>query len=229
MESTKTLTEAVENYLKAIYNLSIEDPAGATQHRIAEMVGVSISGVSKMLRTMEKSELIEYSPYHPVKLTERGAKVAIEIIRHHRLLELYLVKSLGYSWEDVHREADRLEHYISEQMEERIETLLGFPTVDPHGDPIPTRDGHMPAVSCITLASQPVGARVIVRRVTDEYEDLLRYLAARGVRPGVQLTISDREPFGGSIVIDSAESGTQRISPQAGANVFVEELKTDEP
>jgi DtxR family Mn-dependent transcriptional regulator len=221
MDTGKLSTEAVENYLKAIYYLATEDSAGATQLKIAQMVRVSISGVSKMLRTLEKADLIEYSPYRPVKLTDRGEKIALEIIRHHRLLELYLVNSLGYSWEDVHQEADRLEHYISERMEERIEKVLGFPTFDPHGDPIPTRDGHMPATSNISLASQPIGAQLIVRRVADEDEELLRYLAVRGVTPGARLSISEREPFGGSIVLQAGE-GTQRVSPAAASQVFVE-------
>jgi DtxR family Mn-dependent transcriptional regulator len=227
MNQTKTITEAVENYLKAIYYLTMQDHSGASQQAIAQAVGVSISGVSKMLRAMAKSDLIVYSPYHPVSLTERGEKIALETIRHHRLIELYLVRSLGYGWDDVHREADRLEHYISEQMEDRMESALGFPTTDPHGDPIPTRDGFMPAFSCVTLASQPVGKRVLVCRVTDEDEELLRYLGARGITPGTKVTIADREPFGGSIVLTTGDE-SQRVSPYAASHVFVEDCSEDE-
>lgn len=233
MQQEKVSNETVENYLKAIYTLSqgngtdADDAAdvhrGANQQRIADSLGVSISGVSKMLRTMHRADLIDYSPYHPVRLTERGRAIALEVIRHHRLLELYLTQSLGFGWESVHREADRLEHYISEEMEDRIEAALGFPQFDPHGDPIPSRAGQMPEFSRRSLARCAPGDRVVVSRVTDEDADLLKYLADKGIRPGVGITLIEREPFGGSFVmcIDGREQ--QRLSPYAAGHVFVQE------
>ncbi len=222
MNIPKLTTEAVENYLKAIYYLSCDtSDHAASQQKIADHVGVSISGVSKMLRSMAKGDMIVYSPYHPVRLTDRGEKMALEVIRHHRLLELYLVQSLGFGWEEVHGEADRLEHYISEEMETRIESALGFPSFDPHGDPIPTRDGIMPKYSTVTLAAQSDGTSVIVRRVADEDNALLRYLGERGVKPGTVIKIIEKEPFGGSLVLDVCGE-TQRVSVQAASKVFIE-------
>ena len=123
-----------------------------------------------MLRHLAKHQLVAYTPYQPVHLTPIGEKIALETIRHHRLLELYLMESLGYGWEQVHSEAERLEHHISEEFEASIERLLGFPAFDPHGDPIPTRDGRMPPLVTATLAAQEDGARLVIRRVTDEDE-----------------------------------------------------------
>jgi DtxR family Mn-dependent transcriptional regulator len=232
MPKEKLSNETIENYLKAIYTLSqgngVDKPLGpdehrgANQQRIADALGVSISGVSKMLRSMKRSELIEYSPYHPVVLTERGTKIALEVIRHHRLLELYLTQSLGFGWESVHREADRLEHYISEEMEDRMEAALGFPAFDPHGDPIPSRSGTMPEFSRRSLATCIQGERVVVSRVTDEDEDLLRYLGEKGIRPGVRVTVLQREPFGGSYVMQVGDELDQRLSPYAASQVFVD-------
>ena len=204
MSETRLATESVENYLKTIYALSHEEDgdgsvSGASQQRIADALGVSISGVSKMLRTLARSELVDYSPYHPARLTQAGEKIALEIIRHHRLIELYLMKTLGYGWDAVHREADRLEHYISEEMEERIEAMLGYPTLDPHGDPIPTRDGQMPPVSRLNLdfLGQP-GVRLRVERVADEDAMLLRHAQERGLVPGAEIEVTERDAYGGS-------------------------------
>jgi DtxR family Mn-dependent transcriptional regulator len=232
MSQEKDLTETIENYCKAIYTLSqgngvdvelaSDVQVGANQQRIADAVGVSISGVSKMLKAMQRAELVTYSPYHPVKLTERGTKIAIEVIRHHRLLELYLTQSLGFGWEAVHREADRLEHYISEEMEDRIEAALGYPAFDPHGDPIPSRTGEMPPFSRRPLSSCTPGANVAVSRVTDEDDNLLKYLAEKGIRPGVTVTLLEREPFGGSFVLQIGDSNPERLSPYAANHVFVD-------
>ena len=218
-------SEPVQNYLKAIY-AAMDGDGGASQIEIAALVGVTQSGVSKMLRQLERHGLITYEPYHPVHLTELGRRAALETIRHHRLLELYLMQNLGFSWEQVHQEAERLEHHISEEFEDCIDRMMGYPQFDPHGDPIPTRDGQMPPEVRTTLESQPVGAHVVIRRVTDEIRELLTYLAERGLRPGVVLTVSDREPFGGSLIVTMDEHQV-RISPEAGKHIFVETLLPD--
>ena len=213
-------SEPVQNYLKAIYAATKTDE-GASQIEIARLVGVSPSGVSKMLRHLERHGLITYEPYRPVHLTDLGRRVALEIIRHHRLLELYLTQSLGYTWEQVHQEAERLEHHISEEFEDCIDRLMGYPEYDPHGDPIPTRDGRVPPEVRTTLESQAIGATVVIRRVTDANRDLLSYLAERGLRPGTVLTLTDREPFGGSLLLN--RDGQQvRVSPEVGRHIFVE-------
>lgn len=214
------LSESVENYLKAIYQLG-HGGQGASAQDIATQVGVSAAGVSKMLRHLGKHQLIRYAPYQPVFLTEVGEKVALEVIRHHRLIELYLMQSLGYDWDKVHSEAERLEHHISEEFEDSIERLLGYPQFDPHGDPIPTRDGKIAPHITETLEEQATGAQVVVRRVTDENDELLRYLAARNIRPGTVIELLEREPFGGSLRVKLA-AGEERISPDAARHVFVQ-------
>lgn len=227
MNDITVQSEQVQNYLKAIYAATVGDE-GASQIEIAGQVGVSPSGVSKMLRQLERHGLITYEPYRPVHLTPTGRKIALEIIRHHRLLELYLMQSLGYSWEQVHQEAERLEHHISEEFEDSIDRLMGYPRFDPHGDPIPTRDGDVPPEVRTTLDSQLVGTRVVIRRVTDENRDLLRYLGERGLRPGVLLTLAGREPFGGSLIVRVDELEV-RVSPEAGRHIFVEPLASEGP
>ena len=222
MTKTNIATEAVENYLKVIYQIC-QTGVGASVQEIAEHTGVSAPGVSKMLRHLARHQLVEYTPYQPVHLAPIGERIALETIRHHRLLELYLMESLGYGWEQVHSEAERLEHHISEDFEDSIERLLGYPAFDPHGDPIPTRDGRMPPPVRETLDAQEIGARLVVRRVTDEDCDLLRYLGERGLRPGTAVVLIDREPFGGSLHLQVA-GREERVSPVAARNVFVERL-----
>jgi DtxR family Mn-dependent transcriptional regulator len=213
-------SESIQNYLKVIYHLN-SIGARATGQEIAITLKVSHPGVTKMLKHLAANKLVSYTPYQPVCLTELGEKIALEVIRHHRLLELYLTESLGYGWEKVHAEAEKLEHHISEDFETTIEKILGFPEFDPHGDPIPSRDGSMPAISTETLNSQPDGRTVIVRRVVDEDPNLLIYLAELNIRPKILVTIEGREPFGGSIRLAVAGK-SERISPDAARSVFVE-------
>ncbi|MDQ2733365.1 MAG: metal-dependent transcriptional regulator [Armatimonadota bacterium] len=219
MTKDKFLSETVENYLKAIYHLCQEDKGASTQ-KIAQHLGISSPGVTKMLHCLTKRRLIYHTRYQPVTLTPGGEKIALELIRHHRLIELYLTESLGYGWERVHQEAEKMEHHISEEFEDSIERLLGFPQFDPHGDPIPTRDGKLPEPVMETLASQPDAASVIVRRVTDENPALLLYLKDRRLLPGTEVQIREREPFGGSL-IEAVAGEEQRISLEAAQNVFV--------
>jgi DtxR family transcriptional regulator, Mn-dependent transcriptional regulator len=226
MTKSNIISESVENYLKAIYHCCRGDE-GASVQDIATCVGVSTPGVSKMLRYLAKHQLVDYAPYQRVHLRELGEKIALEVIRHHRLLELYLMESLGYSWEQVHSEAERLEHHISEEFEDTIERLLGFPQFDPHGDPIPTRDGKLPRRITETLASQLDGSEIVIRRVTDENVELLRYFADRGLRPGTPVTILSREPFGGSLRLQIGDR-EERITPEAARNIFVEKLALPE-
>lgn len=229
-------SEAIENYLKTIYQIA-ESGIETSVQEIAHRVGVSAPAVSKMLRHLAKHQLVTITPYRPVELTDLGRKIALEVIRHHRLIELYLTQTLGYGWDTVHAEAEKMEHHISEEFEDAIDRLLGFPSFDPHGDPIPTRDGMVPEPVTSTLDAQPVGLPVTVRRVTDENQALLRYLAERNLRPGTFVQILDREPFGGSLHLqvwrkdrgaDVSEVEVMRITPDAARHVFVELCRTDE-
>ena len=219
MTSGNSPSESSANYLKAIYHLT-ELYGAAEQQQIALALGVSAAGVTKMLRSLAKFDWITYTPYKKVYLTESGRTAAIEIIRRHRLIELYLVKTLGYEWDKVHPEAERLEHYISDEFEARIERILGYPTVDPHGDPIPTRDGAMPPVVTTTLNSMACGESLVVSRVIDEDDAFLRYLDEHGLHPGTRVAIIEREPYGGSLHLQ-LEDREVRISPKAADSIYV--------
>jgi len=218
-------SESIQNYLKAIYHLNVKGH-GASGQEIAAAVKVSPPGVTKMLQHLSANHLVLYTPYQPVVLTPLGEKIALEVIRHHRLLELYLMENLGYGWEQVHAEAERLEHHISEDFETSIERLLGYPKYDPHGDPIPSRDGKMPPIPTATLYSQVEGSTVVVRRVTDEDPDLLVYLAKHGLRPRSVVVVEGREPFGGSLTL-LVDGHRERVSPDAAKSVFVEPVNVE--
>jgi DtxR family Mn-dependent transcriptional regulator len=212
---------SVEDYIKGIYKARLETDEVTTQD-LASRVGVTAPAVSKMLKRLTELRLVEHTPYQSVRLTPAGEKMALEIIRHHRLLELYLVQALGYGWDEVHAEAERLEHHISEAFEERIDALLGHPVACPHGDPIPTRDGVVPPVTRHTLAQQQAPAALTIRRVRDEDAELLRHLKKLGLLPGTAIEFLEQEPFGGAFVV--RVGGEQvRVAPQAAEQIFVEQ------
>jgi DtxR family Mn-dependent transcriptional regulator len=190
------LTHVVEDYLKTIYDLTATS-GRATTNGIAERMGVTPASVTNMIQKLAATQppLLEYRKHRGVVLTEAGEKVALEIIRHHRLLEMYLHQALGYSWDEVHEEADRLEHVISEAFEERIAASLGDPRHDPHGDPIPTRDLRLPDTAAVPLSQLRPGQEAAVERVRSEDPDLLRYLQDLGLTPEARLRVVDFSPF----------------------------------
>jgi DtxR family Mn-dependent transcriptional regulator len=155
-----------------------------------------------MMQKLADMRLVEYVPYRGVSLTETGEKIALEVIRHHRLIELYLAEALGYSWDTVHDEAERLEHVISEEFEDRIDAMLGHPTTDPHGDPIPPKTGRPPEGTLRLLSDAKIGESVVVRRVSDRDGDFLRQLASLELVPGTRVRIVGREPGGGAITLE---------------------------
>jgi len=195
-----SLSQSVEDYLKVVYQLETEGP-GATTNNIAEMMEVSSASVTNMLKRLARLNLIEHTSYKGAKLTEAGCKIALEILRHHRLLELYLKEIMGYGWDEVHEEAEKLEHHISEQFEDKIAELLNYPTHDPHGDPIPTKDGIMPKMALLPLTDASINNQYIIGRVRDQESELLRYFEKIGVIPGVQIRIIDKAPFNGPILV----------------------------
>ncbi len=195
-----SLSQSVEDYLKVIYVLETEG-SGATTNNIAEMMEVSSASVTNMLKRLAGLNLVEHISYKGAKLTDAGRKIALEILRHHRLLELYLKEVMGYSWDEVHEEAEKLEHHISEQFEDKIAELLNHPTHDPHGDPIPTKDGVMPEMASLPLAEADVDQKYIIGRVKDQDPELLRYLEKIGVIPGVKIKILDKAPFNGPVQV----------------------------
>jgi DtxR family Mn-dependent transcriptional regulator len=201
--SPDTLTRSVEDYLKAIYRLSPEGRPAATSD-IARLLELSAPSVSGMVKRLSELGFLEHIPYKGVQLTEAGRRAALRMVRRHRLIEAYLVQFLGYSWDTVHVEAERLEHAVSDTLVERMAAALGHPVVDPHGDPIPGADGSIPELACAPLAEVDIGETVEVRRVDESEPERLRYLALLGLVPGVVLTVLDRQPFGGPVTVESA-------------------------
>ena len=168
---------------------------------------LSDASVTQLFKSLAEQGYITHTPYHSVELTARGEEIAAELTRHHRLLELYLVEQLGYSWDQVDAEAERLEHAISEEFEDRVDALLGHPTADPHGDPIPSKSGAVVIPPMQPLAALPVGAEGIVRRVSDDDAALLRYLTALALIPGARVRVVERAPFGGPLTLESSGDG----------------------
>jgi len=200
------VSQAMEDYLKAAYRLE-QDGGPVSTQRLADELGFSGPSVTNMVKRLDELKLLKHSRYHGVTLTPAGKHVALEVIRHHRLLELYLAEALGYDWDEVHAEAERLEHHVSEELEQRMERALGYPQFDPHGDPIPTRTGTLPNVDDVGLIDVPAGYIGQVSRVSDRDPDQLRHLSSLGIRPGVALEVTEHMPFDGPIrvMIDGAE------------------------
>jgi DtxR family transcriptional regulator, Mn-dependent transcriptional regulator len=190
------ISDAVENYAKAIY--AIHQRSGTvTTNAIAERLGVTAASASGMVKKLDGLGLVSHVPYKGVELTQAGERLALEVIRHHRLLELYLAESLDVPWDRVHAEAEVLEHVLSEELEELIAAKLGHPTVDPHGDPIPTADLVIEERPTSALADLAAGARATFVRISDSDPEMLRYLAERGIAPGDDFEVIDKQPFDG--------------------------------
>jgi len=192
-------SHAVQDYAKAIYSLSRRGSETVATSALADRLGVAPASASAMAKRLAELGLVSHEPYHGVRLTDSGEKLALEVIRHHRLLELYLAEALGMPWDRVHDEAEVLEHAISEELSELIAAKLGDPTHDPHGDPIPTRDGHIEEPTTRSLAESQPGERVVLTRVSDADPAMLRYLGERGIEPGTSMEVVGREPFGGPL------------------------------
>lgn len=192
----ENLTQTIEDYLKTIYQFTLEHQR-ATTNQIADSLGVTPASVTGMLKKLAATEppLVEYKKHYGVVLTPDGEKIALEIVRHHRLLEMFLVQMLGYDWDEVHKEADRLEHHISEAFEERIAEALGDPQRDPHGNPIPTRDLAIQELNDIPLRSLQPGQRAIVQRVRETDPELLRRVADLGLVPGTRFEVLEYSPL----------------------------------
>ena len=201
-ESTRS--PAVEDYCKAIFTLQARTEQPVATNALAERLGITPGSVSAMLKRLGELGLIEHVPYRGVRLTDDGRKVALEVIRHHRLLELFLAESLDMSWDRVHAEAEVLEHVISEELEQLIAAKLGDPEIDPHGDPIPSADLQLRERETHTLESLEPGARGVFVRVSDSDPEMLRYLAERGISPGERFEVLDRQPFGGPLFVSFA-------------------------
>ncbi len=218
------LTGPVEDYLKAIYDLELVGSPASTND-IADRLAISPASVSGMVRRLADQGLVSHEPYRGVRLTGDGRRAALRTLRRHRILECYLTEVLGYPWDRVHAEAERLEHAASEELVERMAAALGDPVQDPHGAPIPTRDGRVEESTLRTLAEAAPGEQVRVRRVHDKEPARLRYLAELGIRPGCHLRILDKAPFDGPITVwveDAVGGATRAVGVGLAAQVYVE-------
>src|SRR5947209_7893594 len=205
--ATKELlrTQAVEDYSKAIFALESRSHEAVSTNALAERLGITPGSVSAMLKKLDELGLITRLPYRGVRLTADGRRLALEVVRHHRLLESFLADSLGMPWDRVHAEAEILEHVLSEELEQLIATKLGNPTVDPHGDPIPGADLQLDEPATRSLESLQAGARGVFVRVSDSEPVMLRYLAECGISPGAPFAVRARQPFGGPLFVRFGE------------------------
>jgi len=216
--ATEPLTAPVEDYLKAIYTIGRGTGAAAT-NEIAQRLALAPASVSGMVRRLADQGLLAYERYHGVKLTETGRRAALRTLRRHRVIEAYLAQALGYPWDGVHAEAERLEHAASDELVDRMAATMGEPEVDPHGAPIPTRDGAVDETEYTSLAELDVGTPGVVVRVADEDPEMLRYLAELSVVPGKRVMVKSRAPYGGPItlVVGRAEIS---VGPALAAHVL---------
>lgn len=209
--------EVIEDYLKTIYDLAETDSPVSTS-RLAQAQEAKPAYVTTTMQRLAELGLVHYKKSHGVTLTSAGNKIALETLRHHRLIELYLNQILGFGWDEVHDQAELLEHVISEQLEERIADVLGHPTFDPHGDPIPSKDGKIVARYSEPLSKLKEGRSAVVLRVTESRDsELLSYLAQLGIIPGAEISIVEVAPFDGPVTLQI--DGSQKIIGHNIANI----------
>lgn len=229
MTGAMPLSRSVEDYLKAIYQLAEGAAAGAeavATSDIAARLDVAAPSVSGMVKRLAEAGHLEHVPYRGVRLTDGGRRAALAVMRRHRILETYLITKLGYDWANVHEEAERLEHAVSEDLVERMAFALGNPQYDPHGAPIPTREGTIERPHYDSLADVEVGGEVVMRQVGggDDDPERLRFLKSLGLVPMATLTVTDKQPFGGPLTVQVAgEKGGERvIGAELAARILVE-------
>ena len=213
----------VENYLKTIHlaHAAQSDRELVPMGQLASALGVVPGTATTMVKALAESGLVHYEPYMGVRLTSAGEKLASLVLRRHRLIELFLVKVLGMSWAEVHDEAERLEHAVSEQLIDRIDEMLGRPATDPHGDPIPTAEGTIIEPEYVDLLSAPIGAALIVERVVDQGPDFLRFIEERHLKPGSIVTINSRDDVADAVEIRTEAGGATTIGTGAASKVLV--------
>jgi DtxR family transcriptional regulator, Mn-dependent transcriptional regulator len=217
------ISASVQDYAKAVYALETREGAAVSTNDLAERLGVTPGSVSAMVRKLSEVGLVEHEPYHGVRLTNQGRRVALEVLRHHRLIELFLAEELGMPWDRVHAEAEVLEHVLSEDLERLIAARLGDPTVDPHGDPIPTVEFGIEERQTYSLDELSLGNAGRFVRVSDSDPEMLRYLAEHGIALGDRLEVVDRQPFGGPVFVRFGE----RELPIGGALAGAMRIETE--
>jgi len=220
----EALTQSIEDYLKAIFELTQKEGRASTT-QLADHLGVTPASVTGMIKKLAATTppLLEYKKHRGVLLTENGRAIALEILRHHRLLELFLHEVLDYPWDEVDEEADRLEHVISEKFEERIAKALGNPEYDPHGDPIPAKDLSLPSTTTIPLSTLRPGQAATIKRVKDDDSELLKHLRIIGIVPDTEIEITDFSEFDGNLHIKIQKTHqTEVLGPKITNQIFVE-------
>ncbi|MCA6378841.1 MAG: metal-dependent transcriptional regulator [Cytophagales bacterium] len=211
---------AEENYLKSIYHLSQAGSQSVLTNELAEAMNTKAASVTDMIKKLSTKEFISYEKYYGVNLTTKGKVVALSVIRKHRLWETFLVEKLGFSWDEVHEVAEQLEHIQSKRLIEKLDEYLGFPKVDPHGDPIPDTNGKIKALQQVMLASLKPGAASMIVAVKDSDSQLLKYLDKIGARPGKTIKVIEREEYDGSMEV-SINNQRFFLSKEVSENILV--------
>ena len=212
-------SRAIEDYLKTIYKAE-QKHSKVTNSHVADQMGVKPASATAMIKKLAKQNLVTHEPYHGIQLTAAGRKVALEVLRHHRLIELYLSEALGVPWDQVHAEAENLEHAISEDLEDRMDAALGHPSFDPHGAPIPSRDGGVPHRDKMPLTNLPIGECARVVEVSDDDPSMLRYLTSLGIRLDTELHVLGLAPFEGPLTLRIGDT-EHSIGRNVANNIFV--------
>ena len=207
---TSAPSSSIEDYVKVIYGFTEWQDKPITSSQLAQRLGVANSSVSEMVRKLKDQGLVDHKPYSAITLTESGVRLALSMVRRHRLIETYLVQDLGYSWDEVHDEAELLEHAVSDTFIERMAAKLGNPQRDPHGDPIPTADGTVQLPEAHLLGELDPGHTGRITRISDENPDLLRYLSAEDIDLDAEVEVVGRKPFGGALVVRITNAGRAR-------------------
>lgn len=215
----------VENYVKAIYHICAEDNGRASTGRLATAVEVSPGTVTSMLKTLSEDELVTYTPYEGVRLTTRGQRLALRVLRRHRLIELFLTKTLGLTWDEVHAEAENMEHAVSDRLIDRIDEYLGFPRVDPHGDPIPSADLTLSKGTSIPLSECPEGTSFRIARVIDQSPQFLRSLSELHVKLGTEARVLSQRAEVGILTLDLGQGTQATLGNDAARKILVEMVK----
>ena len=218
------ISQAIEDYLKTIYKLQHggTENERATTSVIADRMGVAAASATNMIKKLAEMHLLVHTPYQGVGLTGAGKKIALETIRHHRLIELYLAQALGYPWDQIDAEADRLEHAISEEFEDRIDQALGYPTIGAHGEPIPTKQGKIEDLDYPRLSDLETGQPAIIRRVSDRNPEMLRYMDQMGLQLGTRVEVREKTPFSGPLQLKIDANKKEALGLEVAYNIFVD-------
>lgn len=215
------MTSVIEDYVKTIYGHTEWQPDPITPSLLAERLGLAASSVTEMVKKLAAQGLVQHRRYGAISLTEQGRTLALRMVRRHRLVETWLVREYGYGWDEVHDEAEVLEHVISDRLLDAIDAKLGFPRSDPHGDPIPSRDGDPRIPDAVLLRDAEPGSLVRVTRVSDRDPRLLRHLASEGITIGTDLLVHGRKPYGGAFTVQVAASAERDLGDQALESIWV--------